>query len=224
MKFKICPICNKEFIMKSNNQIYCSGICKDKFRFKKYYRTHKEQCKQYKINYNIKNKEKVALIKKLYRQSHKSEIQKYMKKYREEHKEIISIQRKDFRQLNKEKISKYMKQYSKKYQKILNHKIAKNLRTRIGLALKGNPKLKTTMKLVGCSIDQLKQHLQSQFIQGMNWDNYGRGDNGKKQWQIDHIVPCVSFDLSKPEEQKKCFHYTNLQPLWKLDNLKKGNR
>jgi len=51
-----------------------------------------------------------------------------------------------------------------------------------------------------------------------------RENHGKNGWEIDHIKPCVSFDLSKPEEQKKCFHYTNLQPLWKEDNLKKGNK
>ena len=49
----------------------------------------------------------------------------------------------------------------------------------------------------------------------MAWDNYGTGQNGKgtQEWQIDHIKPCASFDLSKESEQKKCFHYTNLQPL-----------
>ena len=89
-----------------------------------------------------------------------------------------------------------------------------NLRIRINLALKGNPKLSTTMKLVGCSIERLKQHLEKQFKMGMSWNNYGK-------WHIDHIRPCASFDLSKPSEQKKCFNYTNLQPLWAEENLKK---
>lgn len=52
----------------------------------------------------------------------------------------------------------------------------------------------------------------------MSWDNYGRG--GRK-WQIDHIKPCAYFDLTKPEDQRKCFHYSNLQPLWQKDNLEK---
>ena len=71
------------------------------------------------------------------------------------------------------------------------------------------------MKLCGCSLEKLKQHLESQFTEGMTWDNKG-------DWHVDHIKPCASFDLTNPEEQKKCFHYTNLQPLWALDNMKKG--
>jgi hypothetical protein len=57
----------------------------------------------------------------------------------------------------------------------------------------------------------------------MSWDNYGR-KNGIKCWEIDHIRPCCTFDLSKPKEQKKCFYYTNLQPLWATENLKKGGK
>jgi hypothetical protein len=96
-----------------------------------------------------------------------------------------------------------------------NYKLRSLLKTRLYLALKGNPKLSTTMKLVGCSIEQLKQHLEKQFKKDMTWKNYGK-------WHIDHIRPCASFNLSKLSEQRKCFHYTNLQPLWAKDNLQKG--
>jgi len=94
-----------------------------------------------------------------------------------------------------------------------------NLRTRINEILKGNPKLSTTMNLVGCSIDKLKKHLESQFESGMSWNNYGYYG-----WHVDHIRPCVSFDLSKESEQKKCFNYKNLQPLWAKDNLSKNKK
>ncbi len=88
---------------------------------------------------------------------------------------------------------------------------------RIYLALKANRISKTNSfnHLIGCSGQELKLHLQSKFKTDMTWDNYGK-------WHVDHIRPCSSFDLSRPEEQKKCFHYTNLQPLWAQDNLKKG--
>jgi hypothetical protein len=108
----------------------------------------------------------------------------------------------------------------------INYYLAHNLRTRINRALKNNSKFLTTLYLIGCTIDQLKQHLESQFKEDMNWDNLGRGwhSKGMQEWHVDHIRPCASFNLSNPEEQKKCFHYTNLQPLWAHDNLTKSNR
>jgi len=68
-------------------------------------------------------------------------------------------------------------------------------------------------------MEEFKQYLASKFTERMNWENYGR-----KGWHIDHIKPCVSFDLSDPEQQKQCFHYTNLQPLIKINNRIKSNK
>ena len=75
------------------------------------------------------------------------------------------------------------------------------------------------MDLVGCTPEFLRSYLESLFTEGMTWDNYG-----PKGWHVDHILPCASFDLTKEEEQKKCFHYTNLQPLWWFDNLRKSDK
>jgi len=72
-----------------------------------------------------------------------------------------------------------------------------------------------TLELLGCTVEQLQTFLEAEFIEGMSWENYG-------DWHIDHILPCASFNLEDPEEQKKCFHWTNLQPLWAIDNLRKG--
>ena len=71
-----------------------------------------------------------------------------------------------------------------------------------------------------CSSDlnKLKQYLEPQFKPEMNWNNHG------EIWEIDHIKPCSSFDLTDTEQQKQCFHYTNLQPLWAEDNLRKGDK
>jgi hypothetical protein len=71
------------------------------------------------------------------------------------------------------------------------------------------------MGLIGCSVPQLRKHLEAQFTEGMTWDNHG-------EWHIDHIKPCASFDLTDAEQQLECFNYTNLQPLWASDNLSKG--
>jgi hypothetical protein len=73
-----------------------------------------------------------------------------------------------------------------------------------------------TLSLLGCSIEEFRKHIESQFQEGMTWENQGR--NG---WELDHIIPCSYFDLSDPEQQRICFNYRNLQPLWKLENRRK---
>jgi hypothetical protein len=98
-----------------------------------------------------------------------------------------------------------------------NYRILHSMRNRIRMAIKNNVKRGRSLELIGCSIDFLKDYLTKKFAKGMSWENHGK-------WHIDHIRPCSSFDLSKKEEQEKCFHYTNLQPLWSKDNLSKGDR
>ena len=92
-----------------------------------------------------------------------------------------------------------------------------NLRSRVSHALSRNSKSASTETLVGCSMDELRDHLESQFTAGMTWDNYG-------EWHVDHIKPCAMFDFSIDSHQFQCFHYTNMQPLWAIDNYKKGNK
>lgn len=106
----------------------------------------------------------------------------------------------------------------------INFRLSSCLRKRIHSVLKGKSKSSDTMELIGCSIDYLKNHLENKFQYDMTWENYGRGDKNKKEWHVDHIIPCCKFDLTKEEEQRKCFHYSNLQPLWAVDNIKKGGK
>lgn len=73
--------------------------------------------------------------------------------------------------------------------------------------------------LCGATVEVIRMHLESRFTDGMTWDNYGL-----KGWHIDHIKPVSCFDLADPEQQKACFHYTNLQPLWWYDNRDKADR
>ena len=73
-----------------------------------------------------------------------------------------------------------------------------------------------TLKLLGCSALQLKQHLESKFQEGMTWENHGYFG-----WHVDHIQPLASFDFSDTRQIEKAFHYTNLQPLWAHENLRK---
>jgi len=97
-----------------------------------------------------------------------------------------------------------------------NNRLADNLRSRIGHVLKGNQKSSRTLKLLGCSVEQLRSHLESQFRRGMTWGNWGA------LWHIDHREPCAAFDLSDPRQQMRCFHFSNLQPLKIKDNLCKN--
>ena len=93
------------------------------------------------------------------------------------------------------------------------------LRARLGCALRAARAKKSagTMKLVGCTPQQLMEHIQKQFKPGMAWNN-------RHLWHLDHIRPCSSFDLLDPEQQRQCFHFTNLQPLWAKENHLKSDK
>jgi len=196
--------------------------------------TKKESSKKYRDN----NKKEISKYMKEYYQKNKIEFKQKHKEYKKKHSKEIKEQNKEYRRMHKIKIREINKEYRRihknernEYLSIqrkmdINFKILCNLRSRLCNALRGNSKLARTIQLLGCSLEFLKQHLQKQFKSGMNWKNYGNGWNGKglKEWHIDHIVPCALFDLSKINEQRKCFHYTNLQPLWAEENLKKNRR
>jgi hypothetical protein len=147
------------------------------------------------------------------------------KKYRKDNRLKINESKKKSRMKNPEK---YRKQNCESYKrenrdKIKNRwkkdRIKRNLRNRIRNAIKTNTKSAHTIELLGCTISELKQHLERQFTYNMTWENYGF-----KGWHIDHIIPCAIFDLSNQEQQRQCFHYSNLQPLWWYDNLRKYNK
>lgn len=114
---------------------------------------------------------------------------------------------------NKDDINAY---FRNKYSNDIKRRISSCLRSRLNKALKGNIKSAGTIELLGCSIEELKKHLQSKFTEGMSWENYG-------QWHIDHVKPLANFDLTNKDEQKQACHYTNLQPLWAEDNISKGS-
>ena len=171
-------------------------------------------------NYREKNREKILSQKKEHWDKNKHEINEKRKEWRSENKDKISIQSKKYYEKNKTKIREYQNEYEiNRKQKDFSYRLRINLRARIREAIKNNGTKKSysTIFLIGCEVDYLRQHLESQFKTGMSWSNYG-------EREIDHIQPCSSFDLTNEQQQKKCFHYTNLQPLWWHENLKKGSR
>ena len=133
---------------------------------------------------------------------------------------------KEYRSLNRKELSKKKLEYRKKRLKTdVKFRLRYNLRVRFRKALQRGSKVGSAIKDLGCSIDFLKNHLESQFYsrsktgEEMTWGNYGR-----KGWHIDHIKPLSSFNLEDRFELLQACHYTNLQPLWAEDNLAKGDR
>ena len=148
-----------------------------------------------------------------------------LKRHRDYHREYS----KRYNQTEKRRVYRreWMREWTRKNAKRiykqrrgrLYERLASVIRARIYDVLKHGYKSERTEKLIGITIRELKTYLESQFKTGMTWGNYGFYG-----WHIDHRIPLSSFDLSKTEEQKKAFHYTNLQPLWAKDNLQKHSK
>jgi hypothetical protein len=182
----------------------------------------KQEHREYAKKYRKEHRQKILEYNKIYKQNHKVETKEYAKKYDKKrylkNKGKFLSQMKEYYQENKNTIIKQHLEYQKnRLKKDVSYKIIRYLRARIWSVLKGITKSDTTKKLIGCTIDQLKVHLENQFTEGMSWENYGK-------WHVDHIRPCSSFNLTNIKEQKRCFNYTNLQPLWAVDNLIKSDK
>ena len=104
-----------------------------------------------------------------------------------------------------------------RYQSSRDARMCRVIRNRVRAALNGKLRSGSAIEMLGCSIDEARVHLESQFSEGMSWDNHG-------DWHIDHIKPLSWFDLSDPKQMAEACHYTNLQPLWGSENISKGNR
>jgi len=120
---------------------------------------------------------------------------------------------------NKERIRAY--EYNRRKTNTA-YRLCHNLRNRILAALSSNTKSASTKELLGCSIDELKTHLQSTALKN-GYKDFDIETYSGKEYHIDHIKPCSSFNLEDPEEQRKCFHWSNLQILTAKDNLMKSD-
>lgn len=160
------------------------------------------------------------IYNKYYYRKNKKYLRKYSKKYYQSNKQKIKISMDIWRKNNRQKLNKIIREWQKKKIKTdINFRLARLFRGRIQKALKKYKKSEKSKVLLGCSIEFLKKYLEKKFKKGMTWENYGFYG-----WHIDHIIPCCKFDLSKPKEQCKCFHYNNLQPLWAKVNLIKAGK
>lgn len=160
--------------------------------------------------------------KKQYYKKNKEKIRDYFKQWYQDNRirQLESV--KQYRKENKSKIFKYQNQYQKERRSVdVQFLLAYNLRSRLCMAIKKDYKSGSAVRDLGCSIEFFKQYIESKFEKDMTWKNYGLGIG---KWNIDHIVPLDSFDLSDREQFLKACHYTNLQPLWQVDNSKKGSK
>ena len=222
---KKCKDCNEckllELFGKNKSEpdglsFYCKK-CKC-VRDKEGYQKHKDKRKKKDLEYVKNNRETVKNCKRKEYLKHKEKYLNNSKNYYYKNRDRILIENKVKFQKNKHKYNEYAKK-RKLYD--VCYRIKCNLRSRLSTAIRNNQKKGSAIKDLGCSIEFLKKHLESQFQDGMTWENYGNY-NGK--WNIDHILPLSSFDLTDRKQLLKACHYMNLQPLWSIDNLKKSGK
>ena len=194
-----CKDCRKKKVIER----YYSKEGRKKIKAYEYTRARNPQRKQKRKSYCAKwrknNIEKNRLIQHTYK----------------EHCKKLGI--KEFSLEGKEKYRKSaLARYHKRYKTDINYTLAVSLRNRTRMAIKSRQKSGSAVKDLGCKISKLRKYIENKFVDDMNWNNWGK-------WHIDHIKPLASFNLSNREEFLRAVHYSNLQPLWKLENLKKSN-
>jgi len=204
---------NKEFYNNKNREWYEKNKDKVKEYNKKYRDKNIDEIKAKILKRRKDDHDHIIILEKKSRERNADKKLKRDKKYREDNKDKI----KEYKRLNRNKINT---QVRKRRKDDIEFRISLNLRNSLKQALRarGIRKRTTIDVLCGCSRSELKIHIESLFADGMTWENYGI--NG---WHIDHIKPVAAFRLTDLEQQKACFCYKNLQPLWAADNFIKNS-
>lgn len=221
--FKSLDNFRKHGLTKDGYNNYCKS-CK-KIKDASYYKQTKDKRAVWAKDYYAQNKSKVLARKeknkdqilqynKYYYAKNKDRRREYRKQYRLDNKEKIAIQRKLYRQLNREKINLYTKN------KLKNDpffKLAKTLRKRIGelIRIKGFVRNRSFEDYIGCNREQLINHIETQFKEGMTWENHG-------EWHVDHKIPLANALTT--QQLYTLAHYKNLRPLWAEQNQSKLNK
>lgn len=177
---------------------------------KEYRKVHREEIHKYNTKYYGDNREReISRLKKYTEKNHDEILARRREAYQNKIEEIRAQTR------TPEYRAKVNKRYKKRYKEDPLFRIANNLRSRVKMALKaqGAKKFTSTMDLIGCSPEFLSKHLEKQIKPGTKREDY----------HVDHIKPCALFDLTKEEEQKMCFHWTNLQLLLGPANMSKSD-
>ena len=200
------------------------------------------QCKECRREYHLLNKERENARSRKWKDDNEDSVHEYRVNYKqvahenyEKNKDAKRWARHEYYVANKEKIRarqewrkandyEYvqkvrMKRHCERYRTDVQYKLGILLRGRLRNALNGKLAGGHHVYDLGCSIDELKEHLESLFTEGMSWNNHKHDG-----WHIDHIKPLVSFDLTDREQLLVACNYKNLQPLWARDNMSKGDK
>lgn len=206
--------------------MYAKGLTRPEY-LRQWRKNHPEKCGAYTDKYRAKNPDKVKLWIKL--RNDKPKHKARQKAWAEANPDKIRAASERYRTKYPERMrasaAKWLKNnpdsrlaWSRaRYKADPGFRLKRQLRHRLWSALKNQlaKKFNHTFDLVGCSVEFLIEYLEARFKLGMTWENYG------PVWEVDHHIPCAKFDLTKPEQQAVCFHYTNLRPLFKSENRKK---
>ena len=227
LKPKSCISCGKEYVQRSIRQKYCGNretktgcsFLIKKEETKLYLRKNKDKMKILLKEWQKKNSELMKKkAKERYRLNHPLPIKVIRPK--EELLEMARLRNKKYYYKHRDRLMKRQNELTQnKIKKDIGYRLMVRMRFRLWSALKSHKKNHRTLDLIGCTVEELKTHLEKQFRAGMSWNNYGR--NG---WTVDHKYPLSLADLNNEVELKKVCHYTNLQPLWEYENTLKGNR
>lgn len=218
---KKCNKCNiekplDEFYKHKGGKLGRRSDCKE--CKKAYQEANKDKIRARKKTYYEANKDKALKARKTYYEANKEKIAEQKKAYREANKERIAERKKQYYQANKKRIAEWHRRYKKARRKSDPlFKLSCNYRTLLGNTLKRGSysKKSRTHEILGIDYERYKKYLEATFKKGMSWDNHG-------EWHIDHIIPLAS--AKNEEELLKLLHYSNTQPLWAEDNIKKRDR
>ena len=133
----------------------------------------------------------------------------------------INLRAREWRKNNPENYRAAQNKSHRKRMADVSYRLLAAIRRRLYKLLRGVNKSKSTQELLGCAIEEFKIYIESKWESEMTWENYGTGEG---KWSLDHIIPCALFDFTKSEHRKRCFHFSNIQPMWSTTNSSKHDK
>jgi hypothetical protein len=194
---------NREKVLFSLRSNYWRNAEKRRAYTKEWHKRFPEKSKAW----AVKNREKINAKARIRAKKYPEKIRASQRRYHAKHKRRVL-----------DKLKVYI---AKRCATDPAFKLKRAIRSQLNKAINRKQISFRSREILGCDFPELKTHLEGLFVTGMTWDNWG---NGGGFWNIDHKRPISSFDLTDPDQVKACFHFSNLQPLWWIDNMRKSNK